>query len=439
MLTQIRKPGGAAPLPVLDPPRPAGGAVRFGDLARLEGAQFYGGATDFAGGQPLTVTLALAVLQPGPADLTLSLKLLDGDDNVWAQRDSLPAGGTYPASLWRSDEVILDQLSLDLPPDLPPARYRVELALYALGDGRAVPALTGDGPPVDHLVLGEFDVAAPSPRAAAVRPPRLVEDSPWHGVALAGYDLAPASARGGDETRVHLFWRAVAPDGTPLRARLALTDSAGQNVATGESALGGAYSSAQWRPGDLLHEVRRLTVSGRAADGPSRLVVELLGAGGESRRFELAGPVLQARARAWSLPGDLRPVEVAVGGLARLAGYRLQPPADTLRAGDRLGMTLVWQAEAETETSYAIFVQVLDGSGRLVAQHDGLPEGGAAPTSSWLPGEVIEDPHPIALPPTLPAGAYRLIAGLYDPRTLQRLPVAGRGDFIDLGTVRVSE
>jgi hypothetical protein len=40
-----------------------------------------------------------------------------------------------------------------------------------------------------------------------------------------------------------------------------------------------------------------------------------------------------------------------------------------------------------------------------------------------LPGEIIADPHTLALAPPVAPGAYRLIAGLYNPLTGQRLAV----------------
>jgi hypothetical protein len=68
-----------------------------------------------------------------------------------------------------------------------------------------------------------------------------------------------------------------------------------------------------------------------------------------------------------------------------------------------------------------------------------LPDGDH-PTSAWVPGEVVLDTH-ILLPPTGASGPYRLVAGLYDPVSGQRLPAldASRqlipGNAIPLGQV----
>jgi hypothetical protein len=123
-----------------------------------------------------------------------------------------------------------------------------------------------------------------------------------------------------------------------------------------------------------------------------------------------------------------------------LLGYDLAPPAPG--PGSTLHLTLYWQAQAEIEQDYTVFVHLLDAEGRLVAQHDGQPGGGNLPTSSWVEGEVITDEHPLDLDPNLMPGSYRLEVGLYLWPTMERLPVldgAGQvqGDKAVLGEVSV--
>ena len=101
--------------------------------------------------------------------------------------------------------------------------------------------------------------------------------------------------------------------------------------------------------------------------------------------------------------------------------------APALSAGSSLGLTIYWKGLIEMETSYTVFVQLLDGGGRLVAQEDTLPGGGQRPTTGWLPGEVVRDAHRVGIPAGLPPGRYALIAGMYDARTGQRLETVGGG------------
>jgi hypothetical protein len=71
-------------------------------------------------------------------------------------------------------------------------------------------------------------------------------------------------------------------------------------------------------------------------------------------------------------------------------------------------------------------VHLIDERGRVVAQADSIPADGLAPTTSWLPGEIVADGHVLVAPGP---GRYRLLVGLYDPDSGERLPVldeAGR-------------
>jgi len=125
-----------------------------------------------------------------------------------------------------------------------------------------------------------------------------------------------------------------------------------------------------------------------------------------------------------------------------LLGYDLAPPEP--EPGGTLRLILYWQAQAEMEQDYTVFVHLLDAEGHLVAQHDGQPGEGGLPTSSWVGGEVIADEHPLGLDLKLPPGGYRLEVGLYLWPTMERLPVldgAGQvqGDKAVLGKVRIKD
>ena len=100
-----------------------------------------------------------------------------------------------------------------------------------------------------------------------------------------------------------------------------------------------------------------------------------------------------------------------------LRGFKSQPGAQSL------AVELYWQTDEALTTRYTVFAQLLAGDNTVVAQSDSAPAGGTRPTTGWLPGEIITDPHTLSLPSNPSPGPYRLIAGLYDPVTGQRLPV----------------
>jgi hypothetical protein len=86
------------------------------------------------------------------------------------------------------------------------------------------------------------------------------------------------------------------------------------------------------------------------------------------------------------------------------------------KPGQPLALQLVWQVRAPPPADYMLFAHLIAPDGRRVAQVD-LPY----PTSSWRAGRYATTDLPLALPADAPAGAYRLVIGLYDPSNGQRL------------------
>src|SRR5262249_52326428 len=98
--------------------------------------------------------------------------------------------------------------------------------------------------------------------------------------------------------------------------------------------------------------------------------------------------------------------------------------------GDTLDARLLWRAERVPDRDYTIFVHLQDARGRLVAQHDGEPDGGRYPTSLWAPGEGVADSHAVVLPPDLAPGRYTLLIGVYDRETGGRLALPDADTFV---------
>ena len=120
--------------------------------------------------------------------------------------------------------------------------------------------------------------------------------------------------------------------------------------------------------------------------------------------------------RRYTLPPFGQPLDARFGDTIGLTG------ATTARSGDTLTVTLVWQALTAPASGLTVFVHLLGPDGAVVAQSDAVPAGGYA-TTEWAPGEVVIDSHQLSVPGTALPGRYRLVAGLYDPVTGQRMAV----------------
>ncbi len=136
-------------------------------------------------------------------------------------------------------------------------------------------------------------------------------------------------------------------------------------------------------------------------------------------RFDAAQPVVASGS-----PG------VALGDVAVLDGWELRW---TDAAPGSLQVTLRWLPAQSSVAPLNSFVQALDAqTGALLAAWDGAPQAGFAPTTGWQPGQVVEERVALALPGDGPPPSVRLIAGLYDPATGQRLATSDGADFVTL-------
>jgi hypothetical protein len=119
-----------------------------------------------------------------------------------------------------------------------------------------------------------------------------------------------------------------------------------------------------------------------------------------------------------------------------LLGYEV--PASIARSDATLKVWTAWRVTSEGQPlSTAIFVHLLDGQGRLVAQDDRL----GYPRHDWQSGDEFVQLHLIAID-KLPPGRYTLELGLYTRESNARwnvLDAAGQpiGDRILLGSIEV--
>jgi hypothetical protein len=135
-------------------------------------------------------------------------------------------------------------------------------------------------------------------------------------------------------------------------------------------------------------------------------------------------PLGEIEVRRFHMPATLNTVEnVVFGNQIALTGYHFEPTEDYI------GVTVAWQARAARLPDYTVFTQLLDAeTNERVAGFDTQPLKGEWPTSRWVKGEVVVDEYLIAIPPDFPPGFYKIIVGLYQPETGQRLTWADGQD-----------
>jgi len=123
-------------------------------------------------------------------------------------------------------------------------------------------------------------------------------------------------------------------------------------------------------------------------------------------------PLGVVEARSFTSPRLDEQLDADFGRQLRLVGYAYDVPTATLH--------LVWQASPGAGADYTVFVHLMDAAGSRLAGVDAQPP---VPTSQWASGEVVVDERVVPIPDDLPPDDYRLVVGLYQPDTGERLPV----------------
>lgn len=129
-----------------------------------------------------------------------------------------------------------------------------------------------------------------------------------------------------------------------------------------------------------------------------------------------------------------------------LLGYDLS--STEIRPGEKLAVTLYWQAQSSIDEDYTVFVHVLkrpeeESSDRVMAQQDRQPFDGLFPTSRWQVGQVVKEVYELSIPEGVAPGERQVEVGMYLLATRDRLNVvdaAGSplGDRVLLPSVHIS-
>ena len=265
---------------------------------------------------------------------------------------------------------------------------------------------------------------------------------------LLGYAVDRDRVMAGDEIRVTLCWQTLAPTDSNLYFLLHLLGPDNTIVGRRASLPGlGRYPTVNWRPGYVFcDDVPLVVEEGTLAPAVYDLEVGLSDLVSRTRLAPVspAGlelhPAIIARIKVRSnrAVSELvpNPVSIDLGRQISLIGSNITPPR--VQAGVPVTITVYWRAERAPDADYTVFVHLLDSSGQIVAQADSPPQSGLYATSFWDAGEVIADPHPLAVPQDAPPGEYPIAVGLYSLATGQRLPVDGGPDgAIEIGRLIV--
>jgi hypothetical protein len=387
--------------------------ANVGGVLRLRGASFLSATA----GQTAEAILGWEILrQPERDDLAPIVSLVDAWDNEIARATPY----FEHSKRWLPGERLYQRVRLDIPSGNSPGDYTLKVAWI------------GTALPNDYLPLldergrfagiwrriGPLTVQRGSPMAVTPPPDRAF----LPGIYALETSPLPASLQQGERLRFSVRWLAAEParHDPPLRL---IAEQAGRDpltLWTGQS-VHDTYPMARWSAGEQVIDRYDVPIPPDFPPGEFRLTLTTDGA--LRPAFSTTLNVV-AVSRNFTPPDLANRLDLRLGDSITLVGYEIQTSAR------KATVQLAWQALGRPDRSYTVFVHVLNPDGTIFSQQDSPP---SRPTSQWIEREVITDMYTLALP----AGEYRIEAGLYVQESGLRLPVtdsAGReiGDSVRL-------
>jgi hypothetical protein len=402
----------------------------FGDRLRLLGYSQTDGRQ---------VTLFWQALQPLEEDYRVSLTLRDVEGQSWGRWDGRPSAYDYPTDRWRVGQTVPGRYDLTAVPGTPPGEYGLEVGVYTEDDPVGLDVLDQAGAPQGkRAMLGGVKLVAPTTGSEALEIPNPGQIAVGGDLVLLGWDLDRDEGQPGDKLSLSLVWSAVAQPEEDYAVRLLVTDASGQTHDAGTYPPTNAWHDTRtWQAGEAWRGQLTFRLPVETLPGEARLGLQLLDADAipVAPLVDLTRIQILSADRVFSAPQIQIPRLANFGNKIQLQGANLDP--ERAAPGRTLHVDLHWQALAEMDVPYTVFVHLLGPDGDLVAGQDGEPVDGTRPTTSWVPGEYIADPHEILVPTDLEPGEYRIEVGLYDPAIpgMPRLPILDSGS--DTGQDRV--
>lgn len=319
----------------------------------------------------------------------LSTRLSDriGDDDALIARDD--GAGT---SRWRDGDVGTAYNLIQLPEGAPLRHYRLHIAVYSSTYPAGFDILDGAGNPMGVETI-------------------LVDAIYTDGGAFSSPPPAPSLVAGD----------AVVQTGVPFRVTVVVP----------------ANSRHIQLRGDTYHFITPIPPSDRTTLAWAQFIIPPNS--GEGDALLLVDEVVIHKfavedvARIFTQPDTSFEANAHFIGVGRLVGYDVEAH---LSNDQPFSVRLVWRADqqANPTISYTVFVQLLDETGRVVAQSDAQPNHWQRPTTSWIAREYIIDEHTLHFNRPF-VGAGNLIVGFYDANdNFRRVMTEAGTDFAALPT-----
>jgi 4-amino-4-deoxy-L-arabinose transferase-like glycosyltransferase len=390
-------------------------------------------------GSRATITTAWQILaSPAFNDLTPIFVLETPTGDVLARDEPY----VQHSQRWRPSEILIQQVTFDIPPGTPPGDYPVRVTWV----GRAADEYVGR---IDRnnsfaglwTSLGMLSLERPAeftdPAALAIE--QRQQEQVTLAIRLLGWNPPPEAVRQGERLSFDLFWQATAQPSDEIDdiEIVAINEDDERRLLWQGSPVMDSYPFSEWIAGEVVADWHRWRLAGDVPAGTYELLLNV----GE-REIKLGQFTVIAVDRQYNPPAVQYSLALNLGDIVGLSGYDLS--SETLSPGDSLDLTLVWQSLARTELPLKVFVHLVGPDNVNWDQRDAQPRNYTYPVALWEPGEYVDDTYTLELPPNAPPGNYTLRVGMYLDENNQRLQIVDahgnpQGDYWDLATITVEE
>ena len=358
--------------------------------------------------EPLRVLVHWRVASPPSDARTLVLHLVDENGVLWSQGGEMG----YLQEQWHAGDTVYQVFEVALPPGIPAGRYQARLILFREG-GAPIPVIRQETLVGVHLKLDDVTLI---PDGGVIQP--LASRGTPFGDELQAieYRAPQATVVPGGKIELTVTWQARQKMELDRSVSIDLSD-AQRSVQHHERALAYQYPTSSWQVGEVVQASYVLPIGSLPA-GAYRIRLQVPGLPGE---LALGETRVEGQERLFTVPAIEHPLPAQFGQEIELLGYDLA--RKEYKAGEVIPLRLYWRAQAAIPGDYKVFVHLAGEGAQILAQDDSAPDQWRRPTTGWQPQEVIADNHDLALPAAVPPGQWNLWVGMYDPATMQRLPV----------------
>ncbi len=255
------------------------------------------------------------------------------------------------------------------------------------------------------------------PPVVASLPPEAVELNMdmGHGVKLVGAELELETAMPGDAVWLTLFWRADRVTEEMPEFVLSIFGRDNDEIGKVHSYHGrGLYPAGMWPEGQIIADRFGLQIDEEAATPVLARIDTTILEGATS-------PIGEIKIQPQSWPPITEEILAQFGPQIGLVDVRVE--SERAHPGDVVSVATKWQTRGEPEADFTTLLHLGQPDAGPLATGDRPPLNGSYPTRAWERGETFEDSYELVLPDDLAAGRYPIWLGMYDPKTMTRLPI----------------